>query len=138
MSGIITCTLTREQNFLALCASGAYDNTLFHRVIPGFMVQGGDPTGTGKGGRAWNGDFLKDEFHASLRVHFTIMMIVHRRRSSDWVAMYRSMTDAGSLHSPTAARTRTRPSSTSRSPRRPISTIRRPSLEGSGPLWPRA
>jgi hypothetical protein len=33
------------QNFLALCASGYYDNTLFHRNIKGFMVQGGDPTG---------------------------------------------------------------------------------------------
>ncbi|CEO96804.1 Peptidyl-prolyl cis-trans isomerase [Plasmodiophora brassicae] len=65
----IACDLVpgAAKNFLALCASGAYDNTLFHRVIPGFMVQGGDPTGTGKGGRAWNGDFLKDEFHASLR-----------------------------------------------------------------------
>ena len=40
------------ENFLALAASGAYDNTLFHRNIKGFMVQGGDPTGTGKGGRS--------------------------------------------------------------------------------------
>ena len=38
-------------NFLALCASGYYDNTLIHRNIKGFMVQMGDPTGTGKGGR---------------------------------------------------------------------------------------
>ena len=37
-------------NFLALCASGYYDNTLIHRNIKGFMVQLGDPTGTGKGG----------------------------------------------------------------------------------------
>lgn len=37
-------------NFLALCASGYYDNTLIHRNIRGFMVQMGDPTGTGKGG----------------------------------------------------------------------------------------
>ena len=35
-------------NFLKLCASGYYDGTLFHRNIKGFMVQGGDPTGTGK------------------------------------------------------------------------------------------
>ena len=33
------------ENFLALCASGAYDGTLFHRNIRGFMIQGGDPTG---------------------------------------------------------------------------------------------
>ena len=41
------CPKTCE-NFLALCASGRYDNTIFHRNIPGFMVQGGDPTNTGK------------------------------------------------------------------------------------------
>lgn len=40
------------ENFLALAASGAYDGTIFHRNIKGFMVQGGDPTGTGKGGRS--------------------------------------------------------------------------------------
>jgi len=37
-------------NFLALCASGYYNNTIIHRNISGFMVQMGDPTGTGKGG----------------------------------------------------------------------------------------
>lgn len=51
-------------NFLALAASGYYDGTLFHRNIKGFMVQGGDPTGTGKGGQSiWGGKFA-DEFHA--------------------------------------------------------------------------
>mmetsp|Transcript_22668 Transcript_22668/g.67515 ORF Transcript_22668/g.67515 Transcript_22668/m.67515 type:complete len:164 (-) Transcript_22668:331-822(-) len=40
------------ENFLALAASNYYDGTLFHRNIKGFMVQGGDPTGTGKGGRS--------------------------------------------------------------------------------------
>ena len=39
-------------NFLALAASGYYDGTLFHRNIKGFMVQGGDPTGTGRGGKS--------------------------------------------------------------------------------------
>lgn len=57
-----TCT-----NFLALAASGKYDNTLFHRNIKEFMIQGGDPTGTGKGGESiWGGAF-PDEFHSSLR-----------------------------------------------------------------------
>lgn len=41
-----------SNNFLALCASGYYDKTIFHRNIPGFMIQGGDPTGTGKGGKS--------------------------------------------------------------------------------------
>lgn len=46
-----TCPKACE-NFLALCASGYYDNTVFHRNIKGFIIQGGDPTGTGLGGKA--------------------------------------------------------------------------------------
>jgi len=50
-------------NFLALCASGYYDGTVFHRNMKSFMIQGGDPTGTGKGGESiWGGTF-GDEFH---------------------------------------------------------------------------
>ncbi len=54
-------------NFLALCASGYYDGTTFHRNMKGFCIQGGDPTGTGKGGESiWGGKF-NDEFHADNR-----------------------------------------------------------------------
>jgi len=38
------------RNFIQLCMEGYYDNTIFHRIIPSFMIQGGDPTGTGTGG----------------------------------------------------------------------------------------
>ncbi|OQR89794.1 peptidyl-prolyl cis-trans isomerase 10 [Thraustotheca clavata] len=58
---------TTAENFLALCASNAYDKTIFHRNIKGFMIQGGDPTGTGKGGESiWGGKF-NDEFHPQNR-----------------------------------------------------------------------
>ncbi len=46
--------LTR--NFLELAKSGYYANTTFHRIVPGFVIQGGDPTGTGAGGHSYKGD----------------------------------------------------------------------------------
>jgi cyclophilin family peptidyl-prolyl cis-trans isomerase len=52
------------ENFVNLARSGFYDGTTFHRVIPGFMAQGGDPTGTGRGGPGYS---FGDEFDASLR-----------------------------------------------------------------------
>ncbi|GAM27295.1 hypothetical protein SAMD00019534_104700 [Acytostelium subglobosum LB1] len=55
------------ENFLALCASNYYDGTLFHRNIKGFMIQGGDPTNTGRGGQSiWKRPF-KDEFVSHLK-----------------------------------------------------------------------
>lgn len=43
-------TPVTANNFYYLAKEGFYDNVIFHRVIPGFMIQGGDPTGTGSGG----------------------------------------------------------------------------------------
>jgi cyclophilin family peptidyl-prolyl cis-trans isomerase len=52
------------ENFLKLCKNGFYDGLIFHRVIDGFMIQGGCPRGNGSGGPGYE---IKDEFVASLK-----------------------------------------------------------------------
>lgn len=51
-------------NFVFLARQGFYDDTIFHRVIADFMVQGGDPQGTGRGGPGYR---FEDEFHPDLK-----------------------------------------------------------------------
>ena len=51
------------KNFIELTEKGFYDGIIFHRVIDGFMIQGGDPTGTGRGGPGYR---IKDEFGEGL------------------------------------------------------------------------
>lgn len=55
-------------NFISLVEDGFYDGLIFHRVIPGFMVQGGDPDGTGMGGPDYsiNGEFSSNDFENTL------------------------------------------------------------------------
>lgn len=55
------------RNFVQLCLEGYYDNTIFHRIIKDFIVQGGDPTGSGTGGESIYGGVFPDEFHSRLR-----------------------------------------------------------------------
>ncbi|WP_304242349.1 peptidylprolyl isomerase [Phascolarctobacterium succinatutens] len=52
------------KNFIELVEKGFYDGIIFHRVIDGFMIQGGDPTGTGMGGPGYK---IKDEFCEGLK-----------------------------------------------------------------------
>jgi cyclophilin family peptidyl-prolyl cis-trans isomerase len=59
------------ENFITLAGQGYYDGIIFHRVIDGFMIQGGDPTGTGAGGKsAWGGKFA-DEIDRTSAVYKT-------------------------------------------------------------------
>ncbi|KAK3719022.1 cyclophilin peptidyl-prolyl cis-trans isomerase Cyp2 [Vermiconidia calcicola] len=71
--GDITCSLYSEQtpktckNFATLAKTGKYDNVVFHRIIKGFMIQGGDPTGTGRGGESIYGAKFEDEIVSGLK-----------------------------------------------------------------------
>ena len=68
--GVVKVRLFAEEapetvnNFVFLAREGYFDGTTFHRVIENFMVQGGDPTGTGTGGPGYR---IQDEFHPELR-----------------------------------------------------------------------
>ncbi len=55
------------ENFVGLIKKGYYNGIIFHRVIEGFMIQGGDPTGTGMGGESLWGDSFEDECHPDAR-----------------------------------------------------------------------
>ena len=56
-------------NFISLIKKGYYDGVIFHRVIPGFMIQGGDPDGTGMGGPGYSikGEFSQNGFKNDLK-----------------------------------------------------------------------
>lgn len=83
--GDITVQLFPEQapktveNFVELAKKGYYDGVIFHRVIPDFMIQGGDPTGTGMGGESIYGEAFEDEFSGMFSIcvaHYQWQMLV--------------------------------------------------------------
>ena len=73
MSGELYPDIAPESvgNFVALANSGFYDGLIFHRVIPGFMIQGGDPQGTGMGGPGYSikGEFPGNSFYRNTLKH---------------------------------------------------------------------
>jgi cyclophilin family peptidyl-prolyl cis-trans isomerase len=66
------------ENFVGLAKKGYYDGSMFHRAIPDFMIQGGDPQGTGLGGESlWGGTF-EDEIDASLKMDCGVIAMANR------------------------------------------------------------
>ncbi|CAG7839156.1 peptidylprolyl isomerase [Clostridium novyi B str. ATCC 27606] len=71
-------------NFISLINKGFYDGVIFHRVIPGFMIQGGDPEGTGMGGPGYSikGEFTSNGFKNDLK-HTRGVLSMARAMSPD-------------------------------------------------------
>lgn len=71
--GTFECELFEDKapktvaNFVGLAEKGYYNGVIFHRVIDNFVIQGGDPTGTGRGGESIYGGPFEDEFHPELK-----------------------------------------------------------------------
>ena len=72
-------------NFIALANSGFYDGLIFHRVIPGFMIQGGDPEGSGMGGPGYaiRGEFSGNGFEKNDLKHTLGVLSMARSMSPD-------------------------------------------------------
>lgn len=72
-------------NFIALANKGFYDGLTFHRVIPGFMIQGGDPEGTGMGGPDYSirGEFADNGFVRNDLIHDTGVLSMARTMAPD-------------------------------------------------------
>ena len=76
------------ENFLALCASGYYNGCKFHRNIKGFMVQTGDPTGSGKGGQSIWGAPFADEVRSTLKVRLHLHVLPRLSIALDFATFY--------------------------------------------------
>ena len=72
-------------NFISLIKSGFYDGTVFHRIIPDFMIQGGDPEGTGMGGPDYSvkGEFAENGFAQNTLSHSRGVLSMARSRLPD-------------------------------------------------------
>jgi peptidyl-prolyl cis-trans isomerase B (cyclophilin B) len=78
------------KNFIALSEAGFYDGTIFHRVIPGFMIQGGDPDGVGTGGPGYRifGEFANNGFTNELKHTRGVISMARQGSQTDPKAYY--------------------------------------------------
>ena len=81
-------------NFIALANSGFYDGLIFHRVIPGFMIQGGDPKGTGTGGPGWHikGEFSKNGVQNNLKHTYGVLSMARSMQADSAGSQFFVMT----------------------------------------------
>lgn len=72
-------------NFISLVKTGFYDNNTFHRLVPGFVLQGGDPTGTGMGGPGYTikGEFENNNFENNLKHEKGVVSMARTAQSYD-------------------------------------------------------
>ncbi len=86
------------ENFLSLVEKGFYDGTIFHRVIPGFMIQGGDPEGTGRGGPGYTipGEFAAAGFQNPTRHERGVISMARSQDPHSAGSQFFIMTDAAS------------------------------------------
>ena len=77
-------------NFISLVKKGFYDGVIFHRVIPGFMIQGGDPMGSGQGGPGYNiiGEFSNNDFQNDLAHKRGVLSMARRGSQTNPASMY--------------------------------------------------
>lgn len=87
------------KNFISLIQKGFYDGVIFHRVIPGFMIQGGDPNGTGMGGPKYciRGEFSSNGFPNDLK-HEAGVLSMARTQVKDSAGSQFFIMDAAAPH----------------------------------------
>lgn len=101
--GVITAELYPEiapntvNNFISLIKKGFYDGLIFHRVIPGFMIQGGCPNGTGTGGPGYSikGEFSSNGFRNDLRHGIGVLSMARAQAPNSAGSQFFIMTDPG-------------------------------------------
>ena len=76
---------TTVENFARLIQSGFYDGLIFHRYVPGFVIQGGDPQGTGRGGPGWSipGEFQDPALQEKMPAHTKGVIAMARSQHPD-------------------------------------------------------